>query len=144
MSIWCGSEKGRVDDLGSAGKSAPLFGDVCCVRGWVGEVKACTQSVFGPLPNSKLLQRAKKSFPSTSISSWEGNVAMDLLHHVRPTSLGLRASPPMFSRYTLSPYFREYLEIPSECSFLPVHVFFSTSYSTITSENWGSNFCKLI
>lgn len=73
----------------TTGKSAPLFGDICCVHD--GGVKAHTWCVWRLYP--WLLQRAKNSGPSTSILSWEGNVAMELLHHLSPTSLSLQSSP---------------------------------------------------
>lgn len=125
-----GDEKGCVDALGSAGKGAPLLGDTPCVPGCgLGAGKGThTQCTWHPC--SWLLQRAKNPGPSTSVSSWEGNVAKEM----SPTSLGLRAFSSLFSKIYIprSPTSVNISETPQECSLLSVHsCFFSASYYTV-------------
>lgn len=95
--------------------------------GW-GQVKPHTQCIWHPC--SRLLQKAKNPGPSTSVSSWEGNVAKEM----SPTSLGLQAFSSLFSKIYIprSPTSANISETPLGCSLLSVHIFFfSTSYYTI-------------
>lgn len=128
--------------LGPAEKSVLSFGDVCCVhrRGSKDIHTQCIQHRY-PI----LLQRARNPGPSTSIPSWEGNVAMELLHHL---SHKLR-SPELPSEVL------KIHRVPSPQQILRnttgVFIFISSrlllhcliSHNSSTPENWGTNFCKL-